>query len=104
MSDQHDAQMGGVSPGNAHAELAADASNVTTSTKDEERASKRLKVNDSIPFQSAPGEDLHDAPAPKENEQSTNGDKENEVPRPKPDPKAEYVDGRSKGVAPIKKE
>jgi tRNA-dihydrouridine synthase 3 len=104
MSEQRDAQMGGVSPGNEHAELAADASNITTSTKDGERASKRIKVNDSIPSQSVPGEDLHDAPPPKENENSTNGDKENEAQSSKSDLKTKYVDGRAKGVAPIKKE
>ncbi|KAF4339619.1 tRNA-dihydrouridine synthase 3 [Fusarium beomiforme] len=104
MSEQPDAQMGGASPGHEHAELAADASNITASPKGGERASKRIKVNNSIPSQSVPGEDLHDAPVPKENGTSTNGDKEKETSESKSELKAEHVDGRIKGVAPIKKE
>jgi tRNA-dihydrouridine synthase 3 len=96
--------MGGVSPGHEHAELVADASNIATSTDDGERASKRVKMNDSIPSESVPGEGLHDAPATKDNENVTNGDKENGAEESKSDPKPEHVDGRTKGVAPIKKE
>lgn len=104
MSEQPDAQMGGVSPGHEHAELVVDASNIVTSTDDGERASKRVKMNDSIPSESVPGEGLHDAPATKENTNVTNNEKENETEKLKPDPKPEHVDGRTKGVAPIKKE
>jgi tRNA-dihydrouridine synthase 3 len=104
MSEQPDAPMGDVSPGHEHAELVADASNILTSTDDGERASKRVKMNDSIPSESVPGEGLHDAPASKDNENVTNGDKESGAEEPKPDSKSEHVDGRTKGIAPIKKE
>ncbi|QPC75142.1 hypothetical protein HYE68_005894 [Fusarium pseudograminearum] len=104
MSEQPDALMGDASPGHEHAELVADASNIETSTDDEERASKRVKMNDSIPTESVPGEGLHDAPASKENGNVTNGDKENVTEEPNPDSKPEHVDGRTKGIAPIKKE
>ncbi|RGP76243.1 trna-dihydrouridine synthase 3 [Fusarium longipes] len=104
MSEQPDAPMDGVSPGHEHAELVADASNIVTSTDDGERASKRVKMNDSTPPESVPGEGLHDAPANKENGNVTNGDKENGTEEPKLDAKPEHVDGRTKGVAPIKKE
>lgn len=106
MSEQPDAKMGGVSPGHEHAELVADASNIATSAEDGERASKRVKMNDSIPSESVPGEGLHDAPATKENEDVTNGDKgkvTEESKESKSDSKPEHVDGRTKGVAPIKK-
>lgn len=104
MSEQPDAKMGGVSPGHEHAELVADASNITTSAEDGERASKRVKMNDSIPSESVPGEGLHDAPVAKENGDVTNGDKKNVTEESKSDSKPEHVDGRTKGVAPIKKE
>ncbi|OBS26729.1 hypothetical protein FPOA_00671 [Fusarium poae] len=104
MSEQPDAPMGDVSPGHEHAELVVDASNVAISTDDGERASKRVKMNDSIPSDSVPGEGLHDAPASKENGSVTNGDKEDRVEEQKIDSKPEHVDGRTKGIAPIKKE
>ena len=104
MSEQPDAQMGGVSPGHEHAELVADASNITTSADDGERASKRVKMDESTPSQSVPGEGLYDAPVSKENGNATNGDKENQTQEQKSDSKPEHVDGRVKGVAPIKKE
>jgi tRNA-dihydrouridine synthase 3 len=104
MSEQADAQMGGVTPEPQHAEVAADASNIATAaaTDDGERASKRLKMNDSAPSQSVPGEGLHDAPAGKD-EKAANGEKE-QTQESKSDSKTEHVDGRTKGVAPIKKE
>ncbi|RSL51717.1 hypothetical protein CEP54_011268 [Fusarium duplospermum] len=103
MSEQADAQMGGVTPEPQHAEVAADASNITTVAADDgERASKRLKTNDSVPSQSVPGEGLHDAPAVKD-EKATNGEKE-QTQESKVGSKTEHVDGRTKGVAPIKKE
>ncbi|KAM0354745.1 hypothetical protein HYE67_008604 [Fusarium culmorum] len=104
MSEQPDAPMGDVSPGHEHAELIADASDIETSTDDGERASKRVKMNDSIPAESVPGEGLHDAPASKENGNVINGDKENLTEEQNPDSKPEHVDGRIKGIAPIKKE
>jgi tRNA-dihydrouridine synthase 3 len=65
-------------------------------------------MNDSIPSESVPGEGLHDAPASKENGDVTNGDKEKVHEESKEesrsDSKPEHVDGRTKGVAPIKKE
>ena len=108
MSEQPDAKMGGISPGHEHAELVADASNIATSAEDGERASKRVKMNDSIPSESVPGEGLHDAPATKENGDVTDSDKEKVTEESKEesksDSKPEHVDGRTKGVAPIKKE
>ncbi|RSL69792.1 hypothetical protein CEP53_002099 [Fusarium sp. AF-6] len=101
MSEQADAQMGGVTPEPQHAEVAADASNITAAD-DGERASKRLKMNDSVPSQSVPGEGLHDAPAGKD-EKATNVEKE-QTQESKSESKTEHVDGRTKGVAPIKKE
>lgn len=104
MSEQADAQMGGVTPEPQHTEVAADASNITTTAAadDGERASKRLKMNDSAPSQSVPGEGLHDAPAGEE--KAANGEKEEQTQESKSDSKTEHVDGRTKGVAPIKKE
>ncbi|EEU48089.1 uncharacterized protein NECHADRAFT_75304 [Fusarium vanettenii 77-13-4] len=104
MSEQADAQMGGVTPEPQRAEVAADASNVTTAAAadDGERASKRLKMNDSTPSQSVPGEGLHDAPAAKD-QKAANGEKE-QAQESKSDSKTKHVDGRTKGVAPIKKE
>jgi tRNA-dihydrouridine synthase 3 len=104
MIEQPEAQMAGVSPGHEHAELVADASNIATSNYDGERASKRVKTNGSIPSESVPGEGLHDAPAPRENRNVTNGDKEDAPQESNSDSKQEYVDGRTKGIAPIKKE
>jgi tRNA-dihydrouridine synthase 3 len=104
MVEPPDAQMTGVLPGHEHATLVADASNITTSADDGERASKRVKMNGSIPSESVPGEGLHDAPTPKENGNVTNGDKKDEAQESNLDPKQEHVDGRTKGIAPIKKE
>ncbi|KAJ3540507.1 hypothetical protein NM208_g5033 [Fusarium decemcellulare] len=104
MSEQADAQMDGVSPEHRHEQAAADASNISTTTDDGERASKRLKINNSTPSESVPGEGLHDAPAAKENGEALNGEKEQQPGERKPISKSEHVDGRTKGVAPIKKE
>jgi tRNA-dihydrouridine synthase 3 len=102
MIEPPDAPMAGVSPGHEHAKLVADASNITTSADDGERASKRVKMNDSILSQSVPGEGLHDAPTPKEN--GTDGDKQDAPQESNSNSKQEHVDGRTKGIAPIKKE
>ncbi|KAM0204245.1 hypothetical protein ACHAPA_009320 [Fusarium lateritium] len=104
MIEQPEAQIPGVSPGHEHAELVADAGNIATYTDDGERASKRVKMIASISSESVPGEGLHDAPAPKENGDVTNGDKKDEIQESNLDSKQEHVDGRTKGIAPIKKE
>lgn len=104
--------MGGVSLGTQHAELANNASNIDITSEPEERASKRLKMDDSSSAakdsvaieQTVPGEGLHDAPASKENENPPTGG--NDVPAQKENrpPNPEHVDGRVKGMASIKKE
>ncbi|KAG9255961.1 uncharacterized protein F5Z01DRAFT_619449 [Emericellopsis atlantica] len=81
-----------------HADLAQDASNLTSQhapPAEDERAAKRQKTNDTEPSAAAdltmkdsvPGQDLHDAPSKQEN----NG----EAPK---------VDNRKTNVAPVKKE
>ena len=77
----------GTSPPNGedHEKIAEDASSLTRPADGEERAAKRIKVNDD----GVPGEGLHDAPEP------SNGNGA--------ESKAED-DGRVPGQAPIKKE
>ena len=111
MSDEADTNMGGVSPERQHAELANDASNIAVTTETEERAAKRLKMDDEKPVQTVsiivdggvPGEGLHDAPARDENVNPTGEENKNQE-GDKVQQKPEHIDGRLRGTAPVKKE
>lgn len=103
MSEQADVKMEGGSPQAQHALPANDSSNAPIDADAGERASKRLKTEDSPPSQAAPafekavpGED-QDNVNPTKSENGHTGD-------PNTDPKPDHVDGRVKGLAPIKKE
>ncbi|CAM1504349.1 Fc.00g019400.m01.CDS01 [Cosmosporella sp. VM-42] len=112
MSDQDDTNMGGVPLEEQHTKLANDASSIAVTSNTEERAAKRLKMDDSTPTQvgavsetNVPGEGLHDASAGKENVvPTTNGEAGKETKESKLVSKPEHVDGRARGVALIKKE
>lgn len=86
-------------PAPNHGDLANDAASLAPAPPDEERAAKRLKVDNAATSQTedvamaVPGEGLHDAPAPAPNGHSTE-------PTAKVDPR----DDRSRCTAPVKKE
>lgn len=106
MSEQADADKGCVAPERQHEVLANDASNITIDSNDGERAAKRLKTDFSFPPESAPGEGLHDAPASKDTKENigpSNGENVTQAEESKAR-NVDHVDGRVKGVAPIKKE
>lgn len=109
MSEPADADMGGVPLEKQHAELAKDSSNVTIASNGEERAAKRLKMDDSATSENGnatetavPGEGLHDAPSEKVKSQKEENVKPIEDPARTTRPG--HVDGRINGVAPVKKE
>ncbi|KFA73071.1 hypothetical protein S40288_02806 [Stachybotrys chartarum IBT 40288] len=86
-------------PAPSHGDLANDAASLAPAPPDEERAAKRLKVDNAATSHTedvamaVPGEGLHDAPAPAPNGNSTD-------PTAKVDPR----DDRSRCTAPVKKE
>ncbi|KAI9171704.1 tRNA-dihydrouridine(47) synthase [NAD(P)(+)] [Paramyrothecium foliicola] len=105
MAEEPDVKMSDVPSGKEHAELARDAASLEMVPESDERAVKRLKLDasaESTPQpgidQAVPGEGLHDAPA--------TSDKTNAEGGVAPSAKAgdEHVNGRVKGLAPVKKE
>lgn len=111
MSEEADSKMGGVSPKAEQAKTANGSGNATVdSDATGERASKRLKTEDSALSQAAPvfdnitpGENLGDAPSGQDNANQTQGEK-GQAEESKTDSRPAHVDGRAKGLAQIKKE
>lgn len=96
------------SSSNGHAELAADAGNIDVFSGQEERAAKRLKVTDSAAeaIPSVPGEGLHDAPVAQQEPKvpTVSNEGNGEAAEESTKQASGHVDGRTKGVAPVKKE
>lgn len=103
MSEQADVKMEGGSPQAQHAPPANDSSNAPVDADAGERASKRLKTEDSPPSRAAPA---FEEAVPGEGQDNANPTKsENgQAGDSNTDPKPDHVDGRVKGLAPIKKE
>lgn len=103
MAEESDTKMEGGFPTQ---ELAADASNIEVVPEQEERAAKRLKVDNPAVEAAVPGEGLHDAPAAQDTNGSTapNGENGQTAQDSEDKAKSGHVDGRMRNVAPIKKE
>lgn len=86
--------MAEISEAAKNAEPANDASNMTTTAGEEERAAKRIRIDEPAPYSEGdPSQRLHSALAGKENVKPENG---GNVQAPK--------DETRKGLAPVKKE
>lgn len=103
MSEQADVKMEGGSPQAQHPPPANDSSNAPVDSDAGERASKRLKMEDSALSQAAPA---FQKTAPGEGQDNVNPIKSENghTGDSNTDSKPDHVDGRVKGLAPIKKE